>query len=149
MKRQPCNQTMHSCKNASLFLYEYIDPPHLPQGLHYYPLDLFCRNGLGLGRLVFRTLHSLFTVMLLWFSNGLRANESPVAETVQLAVCLSQHFVFFILQACLWLFVLMFLSSRVVAVFINLKPRRGGFTTAFLKQIYHRDIGYSVSFQGY
>lgn len=44
-------------------------------------------------------------------------------------------------------FLLMFLSSRVLAVFINLKS--GSFTTAFPKQIYHRDVGYSVSFHGY
>lgn len=79
----------------------------------------------------------------------MRALQLEVCSS--LYVCPSAFFSFllfiFYIQACLRLFLLMFLSSRVLAVFINLKS--GSFTTAFPKQIYHRDVGHSVSFHGY
>lgn len=101
---------MHSCKKCFTFFYFFrriLIPPSPPRLTLLSP-GFILWKWIGVCRLVFRTLHSLFTVMLLWFSNGLRANESPAAGTVQLTVCPCTFFFlfFFFLQACVRPFVL-------------------------------------------
>lgn len=64
--------------------------------------------------------------MLLWFSNGLRASESSSAPSswkcsAWCPFAWESFFPFLFQWVYPWLFVLMFLSSRVLAVFINLK----------------------------
>lgn len=121
---------------------------------------------IGLCRLVFSTLHSLFTVMLLWFCNGLRANESPAAGSVLFSMCARAAVVFVCRRAwasacifaCLRVFVLTsyfnvlldLAPTRWVSLSLNSKVQRVAPPLLLSRKLpYHREIDCLVSFQGW
>lgn len=90
----------HTLISKCFSFHEDIDPSPISPRLTLLSPGFTLQKWIGLCRLVFSTLHSLFTVMLLWFCNGLRANERPAAGSVLLRMC--SHALFVCLSA--WVF---------------------------------------------